>query len=83
MLLETFEYNGMDFIGAVVMNYESVFCNYAYWKQFDLSRLEAQKEDRLEMLVPAIADCWHRNFPGLRLPTEADIADHERGQLEK
>jgi hypothetical protein len=83
MLLETFEYNGMDFTSAIVMNHKSVYCNYAYWKQFDLTCLKAQEEDRLEMLVYAIADCWHRNFPGLRLPTEADIADHEQEQLEK
>ena len=82
MLLETLEHNAADFNGAIVTEYKSVFCNYAYWKQFDLSCLEVQKEGRREVLISAIADCWHRNFPGLRLPTEAAIAGHEQQQLE-
>jgi len=78
MLLDTLEYNLMDFRGAVIMNYKSVFCNYAYWKQFDLSQLSAEEPGRLALLLPAIADAWHSNFPGVRLPTEAEIFEHER-----
>ncbi len=32
-LLATFNYNKMDFSGAIVMNKKSVFINYPYWKQ--------------------------------------------------
>lgn len=78
MLLDTFEYNVMDFRGAIIMNYRSVFCNYAYWKQFDTNRLKSKDENRVHLLVPAIADTWHGNFPGIKLPTEAKILEYEQ-----
>jgi hypothetical protein len=78
MLLDTFEYNSMDFRAAVVMNYRSVFCNYAYWKQRDINFLNAKNKSRVHLLIPAIADAWHSNFPGVKLPTETEILEHER-----
>ncbi|MGR8935864.1 MAG: hypothetical protein ACU837_16000 [Gammaproteobacteria bacterium] len=68
----------MDFRGAIIMNYRSVFCNYAYWKQFDKNRLKAKDKNRVHLIVPVMADVWHSNFPGLKLPTEAEIFEYER-----
>lgn len=81
LLLNTFEYNYMDFRGSVVMNYRSVFCNYAYWKQRDIDALTAKDKNKARHLVPAIADAWHNNFPGITLPTEAQIVEYEQKQL--
>jgi hypothetical protein len=60
LLLNTLEYNYMDFRGSVVMNYRSVFCNYAYWKQRDINLLTAQDKNKAKHLVPAIADAWQK-----------------------
>jgi hypothetical protein len=81
MLLDTFEYNSMDFRAAVVMNYRSVFCNYAYWKQYDIDLLNAKDKNRVHFLIPAIADAWHSNFPGIKLPTETEILECEREHI--
>jgi hypothetical protein len=81
LLLNTLEYNYMDFRGSIVMNYRSVFCNYSYWKQLDIDSLTAKDKNKAEHLVPAIADAWHSNFPGIALPMEAKIAEYEQKQL--
>ncbi len=81
LLLNTFEYNSMDFRGSVVMNYKSVFCNYAYWKQRDIALLTAKDNNKAKYLLPAIADTWQSNFIGITLPTEAKIQDYEQKQL--
>ena len=81
LLLNTFEYNYMDFRGSVVMNHRSVFCNYAYWKQRDIDLLTAKDKNKAMHLVPAVADAWRNNFPGIALPTEAIVLDFEQKQL--
>lgn len=81
LMIGMFECNLMDFRGAVVINYKSVFCNYAFWKQFDVSLLKATREDSREKLLPAIKDAWHSNFPGVALPTESEIYEYEAKQL--
>ena len=81
MLLSTLEYNFMDFIGSVIMNYKSVFCNYAYWKQFDINKLQSKNKNIASKLIKEVADAWHNNFPGVKLPTETKISEYEQKKL--
>ncbi len=76
-ILATFEYNTMDFRAAIVMNYLSVFCNYAFWKQLDLVELDSSDQGKAQQLLPAICEAWHTNFPGVRLPTESELTEAE------
>ena len=78
MLLSTLEYNYMDFRGAIVLNYQSVYCNYAYWKQFDIDRLNYSNKDAAGRLIELIKDAWVSNFFGISLPTEAKIYEYEQ-----
>ena len=62
VLMYTFEYNGMDFRTGVVMNFRSVYCNYAYWKTLDLKELEYKEPMTPGILLDAIASAIHGNF---------------------
>ncbi len=80
-LLNTLEYNGGDFLASIILNYRSVFYNFAYWKQIGINNVEGQKKDLKSHLIPQIDDIWHRNHPGIRLPGETQLLDWEKKYL--
>jgi hypothetical protein len=79
-LLATLEWNAGDFRAAVVLEHKAVFCNYAYWQQYDVTRLVVKEQQLAECLAAQIADAFHSNY-AVQLPTESPIFNFERGSL--
>lgn len=73
----TFNYNGMDFRGMVIMNNKSVFCNYPYWKTLKASELGIEDQERFNQMFLGLQDAWECNFPSVKLPGECKIFQHE------
>ena len=77
----TFNYNIGDFRAAVVLNCQSIYCNYPYWKSLNYEVLEFEGKRDTSQTMEHMKECWHDNFPGIPLPTECEIRWYEKEDL--
>ena len=76
-LRDMLEYNYMDFRGTVILEYRSIFCNFAYWNSAESKADEILHKNSGHRLVDLIADCWRDNLPGINLPCQSVLLPEE------